>query len=493
MASVSKDGSGNVRILFVDANKKRKALYLGGISKKQAEVVKTKIELLIASASSRLPMDAETAAWVGSIGDDLASKLAKAGLIPAREARQSQGLESYFLSYVDNRPDVKPNTRRNLIRAICYMVDYFGADRSVDTVTAGDAVRFAARMRADYASATANRTITHAKQFFRVAERDEIIERNPFRDVRGGSMSNTDRMHFVSLEDTKRLLDACPDGEWRLIVALARFGGLRTPSEHLALTWADLDWSRNRFLVRSPKTGQRWVPIFPELRPHLDEAFDRAEPGATYLITRTRDATANWRTTFNKIVLRAGLLPWEKPFQNLRASRETELARNNPIYHVVSWLGNSIPTAAKHYLQVTDSDFERAAMGNAESDALATQPEAEPVRMKSRLVLESQVNLSSEPGVVDDAKSDAPKVRTATHRVRKHHPQKTDFGGLNRNDAQTTQNPTQTTANTTRPDRTGIGETLENLASCTVLSDAVLYCTDGYHPEKESNLHDRAS
>jgi len=170
------------------------------------------------------------------------------------------------------------------------------------------------------------------------------------------------------------LLDACPDGEWRLIVALARYGGLRTPSEHLALTWADTDWERERFLVRSPKTGPRWVPMFPELRPHLDEAFARAEEGAVHVITRTRDASANWRTTFGKIIVKAGLLPWEKPFQNLRASRETELAATFPIHVVTSWIGNSVAVAAKHYLQVTDADFSRAVVkGDAESDARATQ------------------------------------------------------------------------------------------------------------------------
>jgi integrase len=50
----------------------------------------------------------------------------------------------------------------------------------------------------------------------------------------------------------------------------------------LALKWSDVDWERNRFRVTSPKTehhegkGERWVPIFPELRPFLEEAFELA-------------------------------------------------------------------------------------------------------------------------------------------------------------------------------------------------------------------------
>jgi hypothetical protein len=42
--------------------------------------------------------------------------------------------------------------------------------------------------------------------------------------------------------------------------------------------------------------------------------FDRAEPGTVHVVTRTRSVESNWRTTFRKIVTRAGLTIWEKPF-----------------------------------------------------------------------------------------------------------------------------------------------------------------------------------
>ena len=51
-----------------------------------------------------------------------------------------------------------------------------------------------------------------------------------------------------------------------------------------------MDWAKNRFWVPSPKTEHhdghegRWVPIFPELLPHLEEGFDLAEPGTVYVI-----------------------------------------------------------------------------------------------------------------------------------------------------------------------------------------------------------------
>jgi hypothetical protein len=52
---------------------------------------------------------------------------------------------------------------------------------------------------------------------------------------------------------------------------------------------------------------------------------------------------------------------WPKLFHNLRASRETELAKVYPVHLVCAWLGHAAAIAQKHYLQLTDEDFERAA------------------------------------------------------------------------------------------------------------------------------------
>jgi hypothetical protein len=102
------------------------------------------------------------------------------------------------------------------------------------------------------------------------------------------------------------------------------------------------------------------VPLFPELLPYLREVFEQAEPGAVYVITRYRRRNANLRTQLVRIIRRAGLKPWSRLFQNLRSTRETELAERFPAHAVCRWLGNSQVVAAKHYLQVTDEHFQRA-------------------------------------------------------------------------------------------------------------------------------------
>ena len=133
----------------------------------------------------------------------------------------------------------------------------------------------------------------------------------------------------------KSVLDACPDAEWGLLFALSRYGGLHCPSEHLQLTWADIDWAAGKIRILSPKKeaddhgGERLIPIFPELRPHLEECFERAQSGTVHVVNRYRNSNANLRTRLGRIIRRAGLKPWPRLFHNLRASRETELAANN--------------------------------------------------------------------------------------------------------------------------------------------------------------------
>ncbi len=202
--------------------------------------------------------------------------------------------------------------------------------------------------------------------FFGAAVKGELIAKNPFTGIKTQLVVRTDRMQFVTLEETQQLIDAAPDADWRCIIALARYGGLRTPSETLALRWTDINWEKGELLVRSPKTEHhagkesRRVPLFPELERVLMEASELALDGSEFVVNRYRDVAKNLQKPFLAIIHRAGLTAWKKLFQNLRSSRETELSRLYPLHVVVSWMGNSQPVALGHYLQVQDEDFHRA-------------------------------------------------------------------------------------------------------------------------------------
>ena len=86
------------------------------------------------------------------------------------------------------------------------------------------------------------------------------------------------------------MITACPDNDWRLIFALARFGGVRFPSEVESLKWSDVDWENSTFTVHEKKVehhpgrGRRVVPIFTALRPHLERAFRERAPVAVPVV-----------------------------------------------------------------------------------------------------------------------------------------------------------------------------------------------------------------
>jgi site-specific recombinase XerD len=369
---------GRRTIQFIGSDGKRRSIRLGKVSQRQAEAIKLRVEALNAAIISKCPLDGDTARWVAEIGDDLADKLAAVGLIPRRS---SSLLGEFLSSYISGRTDVKPRTRINLEACKARLVEFFGADKPLKDISQGDADAWVVWLKGKYAGGTTGRTIKRAKQFFKAAVRSRLIPASPFADVKGSAATDKSRRFFVTRETTAKVLDACPDVEWRLIVALARYAGIRIPSELLLLTWSDVLWEQGRFRVRSPKTehhegkSERWVPIFPELRPYLEAAFDAAPEGAVHLVSQRNDGV-NLRTRLLRIIRRAGCTAWPKLFVNLRSSRETELVAVYPLHVVCAWLGNSELIAQKHYLQVTDADFEHAAGLQAVQKAVQCGAEA---------------------------------------------------------------------------------------------------------------------
>lgn len=371
MASVYTDKNGSRCVQFKNRNGKRKTLRLGKIRMGDAEEFARKLEHVLAAQLSGLAPPTHVALWLKGLGSVMINKLVDCDVLDREQAVVQAAiprLGEFLDRYVENRSDVGPRTKMNLKQATGFLLEHFGRDRQLKSITVGNAADYRRWLLTKVGDNTARRHCGRAKQFFRYAVDCELIAVNPFGKMKETSVrANKAREYFISVDQAKAVLDACPDLQWRLIFALARFGGLRTPSETSLLKLSDVDWERDRIRITSPKTkhhegkGERWIPLFPELRTLLLEVAERAEPGTEYVITRHRDQAANLRTHMERIIKRAGLTPWPKLFQNLRASRQTELAQRYPIHVVCAWLGNSQPVAAKHYLQVRDEDFASAA------------------------------------------------------------------------------------------------------------------------------------
>ena len=74
MASISRDPGGRRRILFVAADGNRKAIRLGKVPQKMAEIIKTKVEALVMAAITSTAPDDETSRWVANLDTIMADK-----------------------------------------------------------------------------------------------------------------------------------------------------------------------------------------------------------------------------------------------------------------------------------------------------------------------------------------------------------------------------------------------------------------------------------
>ena len=369
MASIIQYRDGLRRIDFCSTpNGKRQSVRLGRVSLKVAEMVNAKIEAIVADKLAGRPHDAEVSQWLAKLDEAMLSKLRAAGL--ADGVGLAQVTLGDFLTRLESTLTMKASTKLVYGNVTRNLREYFTPARLVRDIRPEDADMFRAWLvEQGLAPATVSRRIIAARTIWKAAMRWKFAGDNVFAGVKAGRQSNEARKHFVTRDVIAEVMAACPDNEWRLLIALSRFAGLRCPSESLALQWQDVNWEKDRIIVRSSKTEHhvggesRTIPLFAELRPYMLAAFTEAKPGSEYVLTRYRGGGVNMRTQFQRIIKRAGLVPWPKLFHNLRASRETELIDEFDLATACKWIGNSPEVAARHYAMSRDlnADFTRAA------------------------------------------------------------------------------------------------------------------------------------
>ncbi len=379
MASVSTDiKTGLVRIIFYDRNKNRKTIYLGRVSNRTAQAVRDRIEAFLNAQLCNIQPSRNDCEWLISSG--FYEQFAKVGLAPQTDepkTTEAPTLDEFLTQYQARRfSEVKPATRLVWSQVVENLLEIMPKGIRLDEITTGHAKEFHARLKAKgFRSSTIAKRIGFSRQFFNDAVDWEIIPKNPFAKVHAPKSSLKSNA-FVSREVITRIMDKATI-RWKVIIALSRFGGLRTPSETLSLKWSHIDWERDRMFVPEPKVEHqegrriRTCPLFPELRKILEDALEIYGGQSEYVVDadayraaaqkETGWQSANLRTQFLKLIAKAGLEPWPRLFHSMRASRQTELEESFPSHVVCSWIGNSVAIAKQSYLLTTEEHFSRAA------------------------------------------------------------------------------------------------------------------------------------
>lgn len=94
----------------------------------------------------------------------------------------------------------------------------------------------------------------------------------------------------------------------------------------------------------------------------------------------------------------------------MRARCETDLARQFPLAVAAKWLGNTQAVAMRHYVDVTDADFERASAGvdpstekaaknpaQSAHETRGNEPQGEPAAQEKTLVFSGNSEIAEVP------------------------------------------------------------------------------------------------
>ncbi len=195
-------------------------------------------------------------------------------------------------------------------------------------------------------------------------------------------------MRKLTVKEYRRLLEASPRLWWQVLISVAYGSGLRR-GEMLNLTWADVDFEKQRIHVQAkspspsllewePKDHEnRVVPVSAEAIQLLANMQAESNEGFPYVfisVTRLKqirqrqragrwnprsDVVNNLGRDFGTLLRRAGVEPCT--LHDLRRSAITNWAQHLPIQVVQQLAGHSdISTTRKYYLTVRPEDMASA-------------------------------------------------------------------------------------------------------------------------------------
>ena len=376
MASLIRETNGTYRLSFVDCEGSRRSLRIGKTTEVAALTFKCNIELLVADSASGSQQPPELAAWLERLSLPLRNKLARCNLVRSRA--HALTVDELVVKFASMRA-VKPATLAAYRQTTNSLRGFFGEHLAIRQICTSDAERWQ-RSLADegLAPATrAKRTIV-AKAIFRRAVTWGSISKSPFDHLKAGSQSNPARSVYVSRSQFADVMAFAPSAEWRALISVCRFAGLRCPSEVRELRWRDIDFERGAMTVRSPKTESyaghavRLVPMDPTVASELSTLrTHQADADAVFAGLASQ---VSLRTQFHRIIKRAGHQPWPRLFQNLRASCATDWVERFPAHEVAKWLGHSPLVAQQHYLMPNDLHFQAASHAQTRSSSGSGDP-----------------------------------------------------------------------------------------------------------------------
>jgi len=339
----------------------RKRIRLGSTAKRDADRFCNCIQSIEDAIRLGSPVRRQDEEWLRNLPPVQFDRIHRTGLldrtsIPSRMLSLSDWVTDWLGSVAVN---CSKRTHELYEQSAALFIEFHGRDVCLAGLTRSDADRWNdSLVSSGISMASVRRHIRQLKVCMNAAIRLDILVTNPFDRIESASIA-AKRERILPDDESMLVLNALPSTGYKLLFALARFGGLRSPSETMTIIWECIDFDQDRMEVFAPKTGQtRLVPILPQLRAVLEQAAKETDELTGPVLTISAN---NHARTIANAARRAGVKPWSKTFQTLRQSFETILSERFPEHVVAAWTGHSVEVSRTHYLTMRDEYFTEAA------------------------------------------------------------------------------------------------------------------------------------
>ena len=165
------------------------------------------------------------------------------GSKPAKKHKPTE-LGDYLSGYIQSRKsEIKLRTFIGLSTVAERLTEFFTKQRDISTIQATEARRFRVWLefenkrdkrkdekgnpiKVKLSAGTVRRYIGRARQFFKQAVEDGLVDRNPFAGQTTTVKSNKERQRYIEMELFSKVLNHAPNARWRALLVLARLGAL---------------------------------------------------------------------------------------------------------------------------------------------------------------------------------------------------------------------------------------------------------------------------
>ena len=375
------------------------------MTKSEAQRRHERIQAIVTTQRLGLELSSEQLTFLSKLPDKSYNKLATYGVVCERIAIRSKG--SFSLGNVRKEfqagRDVKESTQDNENRAFDLLEAYLKVDKDVRNITLLDAERFSKWLpkqrligTGKLLASTVSGHLRKINGLFNYMVKAKLIVENPFDDINTPMNRDKSKDYYVTIHEADDYIESVDHPQWKAIIAIARYCGVRGPSDLLYMQRKHVDFDKQQVTFPSVKNGNRVCPLFPQVAEHFRYLCDRENTPSRYLFKDAEQGDhgkkGNWeavrasgklkllnlRETPNSAYQRVtGNNPIPRFFKNCRATRVTELIKIEGFsqHSVCEWIGHTEQISNQHYLMMMEEDHVKAVSSNTTP---ITTPKSDP-------------------------------------------------------------------------------------------------------------------